>query len=107
MDFVVVLRFQSRKLHSAQHDAALRRGLSQLVSVPPSSMNWDVASLPFTMGGMGLRSAELTSGAPYWSSWADCLEMIAARNPSIADVIVAQMNHEDAGFLRVGFDAPN
>ena len=82
-------------------------------------MYWDVASLPFTMGGMGLRCAELTSGAAYWSSWADCLEMIAARNPSVADMIVTQMNHEDAGFhvfgaaqvreqlVRVGFDAPN
>ena len=103
---------------AAQHDAALRCSLSKLVSVPPSSMYWVVASLPFTMGGI-LRSAELTSGAAYWSSWADCLEMIAARNPSIADMIVAQMNHEDAGFhvfgaaqvreqlVRVGFDAPN
>ena len=71
------------------------------------------------MGGMGLRSAVLTSGAAYWSSWADCLEMIAARNPSVADMIVTQMDHEDAGFhvsgaaqvreqlVRVGFDAPN
>ena len=45
--------------------------------------------------------------------------MIAARNPSVADMIVTQMNHEDAGFhesgaaqvrqqlVRVGFDAPN
>ena len=28
---------------AAQHDAALRRALSQLVSVPPSSMYWDAA----------------------------------------------------------------
>ena len=35
---------------AAQHDAALRRAQSHLVSVPPSSMYWDVASLPFTMG---------------------------------------------------------
>ena len=34
---------------------------------------------------MGRRSAVLTSGAAYWSSSVDCLEMIAARNPSVAD----------------------
>ena len=41
---------------------------------------------------MAFRSAELISGAECWSSWADCLEMIAARNLS-----KTQMNHEDAG----------
>ena len=41
-----------------------------------------------------MRSAVLTSGAAYWSSWADCLEMIAARNPSVADMIVTQMDHD-------------
>ena len=53
---------------AAQHDASMRRALSQLLSVDPSSMYWDVASLPFTRGGMGLRSAALTSRAAYWSS---------------------------------------
>ena len=89
------------------------------MSVPPRSTFWDVASLPFTMGGMGLHSAVLTSGAAYWSSWGDCLEMIAARNPSVADMIVTQIDHEDAGFhvsgaaqvrdqfVRAGFDVPN
>ena len=45
--------------------------------------------------------------------------MIAAKNPSVADMIVTQMDHEDAGFhvsgaaqvreqlVRAGFDAPN
>ena len=105
--------------NTEQHDAALRRALSQFVSVPPRSTFWDVASLPFTMGGMGLHSAVLTSGAAYWSSWGDCLEMIAARNPSVADMIVTQIDHEDAGFhvsgaaqvrdqfVRAGFDVPN
>ena len=47
---------------------------------------------------MGLRSAALTSRAAYWSSWADCLEMIAARNPGVADMIVTEMGQADAGF---------
>ena len=54
----------------------------------------------------------------HWSSWADCLEMIAARNPGVADMIVTEMGQADAGFhvsgasevreqlVRVGFNAP-
>ena len=57
---------------AARHDAVLRRAVGQLVSVPPSSLFWDVAIFPFTMGGMGFRS--------------------------MADMIVTQMDHEDAGF---------
>ena len=67
---------------------------------------------------MGLRSAALTSRAAYWSSLADCLEMVAARNPGVADMIVTEMGQADAGFhvcgasevreqlMRVGFNAP-
>ena len=39
---------------AAQHDASMRRALSQLLSVDPSSMCWDVASLPFFRGGHGV-----------------------------------------------------
>ena len=81
-----------------QHDASMHKALSQLLSVDPGSMYWDVASLPFTRGGMVLRSAALISGEAYLSSWADCLEMISARNPDVADMIVTEMGQADAGF---------
>ena len=91
----------------AQHDTSMRRALSQRLSVDPSSKYWDVASLPFTRGS---RAA--------WSSWADCSEMIASRNPGVADMFVTKMGQADAGFhvgggfevreqlVRVGFNAP-
>ena len=65
---------------AAHHDASLRRALSQLVAAPPTHMFWDVACLPFSRGGMGLRSAVLTSGVAYWASWADNLHMIKQRH---------------------------
>ena len=39
---------------AAQHDASMHKSLSQLVSVDPSSMYWDVASLPLIRGSIGL-----------------------------------------------------
>ena len=65
---------------AAHHDASLRRALSQLVSAPPTQMFWDVVSLPFSRGGLGLRSAVLTTNAAFWSSWADSLQMIQSRH---------------------------
>ena len=110
MDSVVVFRFGSRELHfpggslkvvslflqpnMTQHCVAHCVTSCQHHQVPCR----DVASLPFNY---------------------DCLEMIAARNPSVADMIVTKMDHEDAGFhvsgaaqvreqlVRAGFDVPN
>ena len=47
------------------HDASLRRALAHLLSLFPSHIHWDVASLPFAHGGVGLRSAEV-SGLAGW-----------------------------------------
>ena len=62
------------------HDASLRRTLAHLLSVLSSHIFWDVASLPFAHGGVCLRSAEVTTRAAFWSSWADCMPMIHARH---------------------------
>ena len=46
------------------------------------------ASLPLSMGGLGLRSAVRTRGPAHWSSWADCLPMVHA-HPDVAVQMVA------------------
>ena len=104
---------------AAHHDASLRRALSQLLAAPPTHMFWDVACLPFSRGGMGLRSAVLTSGAAYWASWADSLHMIKQRHPAVPNQILHELaHHQEAGFhvvaasiareelIRAGFRAP-
>ena len=73
---------------AAHYDASLRRCLSQLVNVDPSTVYWDLASLPLSLGGLGLRSASLTSRPPFWSSWADCLGMVQQRHPDVSTLIV-------------------
>ena len=39
----------------------------------------ETASLPLSMGGLGLRSAFRSRQAAHWASWCDCLEMIRDR----------------------------
>ncbi len=50
-----------------------------------------IAELPSRMGGLGLRSAVRTAPAAYWSSWADAIEMIHARNPNVAAKILERL----------------
>lgn len=54
-----------------------------------------IAELPMRMGGLGIRSSERSRHAAYWASWADALEMIRARNPSIATEILQALQAED------------
>ena len=45
----------------------------------------DVATLPLSMGGLGLRSAVRVRSPAYWASWADCLSMTQARHPLVVE----------------------
>ena len=101
------------------------RGLWQcLARILGRSSEWDittqeVASLPLSLGGLGLRNAVRTSPSAYWASWSDSLPMIKARHPEVADSILHLM-HQDGppslmaasrvvGELRgvSGFDPPS
>ncbi len=50
-----------------------------------------IARLPARLGGSGLRSTVRSKEACYWASWADALEMIKARNPGTASMIVDRL----------------
>ena len=75
----------------------LRRALAHFLSVLPSQIFGDVASLPFAHGGVGLRSAEVTARAAFWSSWADCMPMIHARHPAVSTLVIRQLSDGDVG----------
>ena len=51
----------------------------------------ETAGLPLILGGLGLRSAERVRVPAYWASWADCLQMIRERHPSVAMECVHQL----------------
>ena len=49
---------------------------------------WEVASLPLSLGGLGLLSAQRVRFAANWASWSDSLAMIQRRHPDIAATIM-------------------
>ena len=80
------------------HNAGLWRCLARIL---PASTGADpiakaIASLPVSMGGLGLRDASHTSEPAFWASWADCLSMTRKRHPEVALEIVCQVNGVDA-----------
>ena len=81
------------------------RGLWQcLARIPGRSSEWDittqeVASLPLSLGGLGLRNAVRTSPSAYWASWSDSLPMIKARHPEVADSILHLANKKMLTYL--------
>ena len=83
---------------AAHHDASLRRCLSSLLGVAPASIYWDLASLPLCLGGLGLRSATLLARPAFWASWADCLEMIHQRHPTVCAHIVDALHAQHPSF---------
>ena len=78
--------------HFAQaHDAGLWRCLCAILRVGEDqcdALAKDAASLPLSMGGLGLRSAVRTSSSAHWASWADSLSMVREHHPGVADMIV-------------------
>ena len=49
------------------------------------------SSLPLTLGGVGVGCALRIRDAAHWGSWADCLEMVRARHPQVAEDIIRGM----------------
>ena len=57
------------------------------------------ASLPVTLGGVGLGSAVRIREASFWASWADCLEMVTERHPSIATAMIEGITQKSQGCM--------
>ena len=87
------------------HDASLRRVLCSLLGVDPSFLFWNVASLPLSLGGLGLRSASLLSRAAYWASWADSLQMVQQRHPAVSHQILRSLHDPNPHFHLSGLRA--
>ena len=51
-----------------QHDAKVWMCLQRLVGIEDDSLTEDMARLPLSFGGLGLRSAVRTSPAAHWAS---------------------------------------
>ena len=56
-----------------------------------------LTSLPMRLGGLGIRSAARTAPAACWASWADALEMLSHRLPTLTEQFLGQLEAEPAG----------
>ena len=100
------------------HDVATWQCFTQLLGISGVGETQDWASLPFQMGGCGLRSATGIRVPAHWASWADSLRMIHSRHPGVAATMVrclvgpTDSRHFSAAALcravlwESGFDAP-
>ena len=79
------------------HTASLKECLTRILGVDISPESWEVANLPLSLGGLGLRSAPRVSEAAYWSSWADCVQTTAKRQPAVAEQLVAALMNREPG----------
>ena len=81
--------------YAAEHDSRIWETLKNLLGHTPSRGRArrarDLATLPGRLGGLGLRSAERTSPAAYWASWADALDVIRQRRPNEAAAYLAEL----------------
>ena len=77
-----------------RHDAELFQCVGNILKQDLSHCGDEVretAGLPLILGGLGLRSAERVRVPAYWASWADCLQMIREKHPSVAMECVHQL----------------
>ena len=88
--FVRVLRPDVVQPFAVSHDTNVWQCLCNILGIPEDGCS-DVARIsatfPLALGGLGLRSAQRTCVAAHWASWADTLPMVAARHPTVADII--------------------
>ena len=73
------------------HDARVWQCLCDILKIPEDcvgNLHKEAATVPLSLGGLGLRSAVRTSVPAHWASWADVLPMIRDRHPVVATTIV-------------------
>ena len=81
---------------AAGHDQGMWQCLQTVLNIPEeSALTRAIISFPFSLGGLGLRSA--TSLSAWWASKADTLPMIHARHPDVGMMILNGLNHEAQG----------
>ena len=82
---------------SLQHDRSLRRCWRELVGAEIPEHTVDLASLPLSLGGLGLQSAQRIRHAANWASWSDSLATVEQRHPHVAGVIVRSLQGRGTG----------
>ena len=93
---------------AAAHDARLWQCLCSILQLDPVQVDVvrETATVPLSLGGLGLRSAQRTRIPAFWASWADSLAMIRQRHPDVAVQLFHQLEgHPDTPCLQAAADA--
>ena len=97
-NYVLRVVHSEQSFHFAvRHDAGIRGCLEQLLHIPVSD-EWQMATLQFSSGGLGLRNAERLCPTAYWASWADTLPVVRRRHPGIVDHLMLSLLRNTGGF---------
>ena len=90
--FLRIVHPTSPAQFARQRDVDMWGCFCRLLDILPDRSFWEVASLPLSMGGLGMRSASGTAVAAHWASWADCLGMIQERHAVVADLLIGSLD---------------
>ena len=75
-----------------QHDANVRTCLDTIFGSPSApGVAKVLASLSFSLGGLGLSSAHRNREGSHWASWDDCLCMVHDRHLDTAEIMITQL----------------
>ena len=73
------------------HNAGLWTCLCHILNVVVDGDRQDVATMPLSLGRLGLRDAVRTSHPAFWTSLADCIAMARARHLDVAALVLRAM----------------
>ena len=82
-----------------RHDSQIFACLADLLQVPVDAVPESaraVATLPLTLGGLGMRSSVRLRHAAHWASWADSIKMISERHPEVSTTILRAVDEQHA-----------
>ena len=65
--------------------------LCNILNVVVDGDRQDVATMPLSLGSLGLRDGVRTSPPAFWASWTDCIAMVRAKHPDVAALILRAM----------------
>ena len=90
-NYLRVVHPTSSQAFANEHDQDIWRCFSTLLGQVSGFDQWEVASVPQCLGGLGLRSEARTAPAAYWASWADSVGMFRQRHRDVAASVAAAL----------------
>ncbi len=92
-----VLPPSQSQAYAKEHDDALWQTFCRMLGAEEHQTDLEarsVASLPASLGGLGLRSALRTAESAHWASWVDALPVLASKAPRVTGMIMTELGRD-------------